>query len=113
MAVRDPHSPVVTSPSHGASRTREVELEARAGHAEDVDVLLRPHPGPPEPATLRRHLDACVAHAVGAGLSRGTAMAAHASVLESHGDDLASADELLVASLRQLLGIAPLTRQES
>jgi hypothetical protein len=74
--------------------------------------LLRPHDGDAEPEALRRHMDACVALAVEAGLCRGRALAAHASVYEACGDDLQRADEQLAASLRGLLGIPPSTRQE-
>jgi hypothetical protein len=74
--------------------------------------LLRAHGGDADPATLRRHMDACVALAVEAGLCRGRALAAHASVYEACGEDLRRADEQLAASLRGLLGIPPSTRQE-
>jgi hypothetical protein len=73
---------------------------------------LRPHHGPADPATLRRHMDACVALAVKAGLCRGRALAAHASVLEACGEDLRRADEQLAASLRGLLGLEATSRQE-
>jgi hypothetical protein len=77
-----------------------------------AERLLRPHGGAADSETLRRNMDACVAIAVEAGLCRGRALAAHASVYEACGDDLRLADEQLAASLRSLLGISPSTRQE-
>jgi hypothetical protein len=112
MAVRDPHSPRLTATPDGDRSRGEVELDEPTD-PRDPATLLRPADPGAEPATLRRHLDECVAHAVEAGLCRGTALAAHASVLELCGDDLPRADAQLVATLRRLLGLPPLPRQEN
>jgi hypothetical protein len=109
MAVRDPQSPE-GAPDDGAGPIGGVELETPGDF--DAAAVLRPL-DVDEPAALRRHMDVCVAHAVRAGLCHGTALAAHASVIEVCGDDLARADAELVAALRRLLEIAPLTRQET
>jgi hypothetical protein len=110
LAPRTHHSP--------PAPTRQSSQGVPTGPVPEADPLTRaergllPHDGPANPATLRRHMDACVALAVGAGLCRGRALAAHASVLEACGEDLHRADEQLVASLRGLLGLEATSRQE-
>jgi hypothetical protein len=109
MAVRDPHSP---APAMLTAGEGVEELEVRDDPRERAAQLLRPHEGDPDPASLRRHMDACVALAVHAGLCRGRALEAHAAVTEAWDSDLRRADEELASSLRCLLGIDPSTRQE-
>jgi hypothetical protein len=110
LAPRTPHSP--------PSAPRATAGGATTGLVTGKDPVTRaerhlvPLDGPADPATLRRHMDACVALAVGAGLCRGRALAAHASVLEACGDDLRRADEQLAASLRGLVGLDAVSRQE-
>lgn len=110
MLAGDPHSPTVTPvPGDGAEPGPPARRHPRARAAH----LLRPHAGEPEPAALRRHLEACVALADEAGLCRGRALEAHATVHESCGEDLLRADAELAVALRALLGMSPPTRQES
>jgi hypothetical protein len=73
---------------------------------ERLRAVLRPCAVHDDPSFLERHMDACVAAAVRLGLTAGTALAAQGAVLDRFAHDLARADQELVRSLSQLLGIA-------
>jgi hypothetical protein len=69
-------------------------------------ATLQPYDASRDAGRLERHMDACVAAAVGLGLTVGAALAVQGAVLDRFAHDLVRADHELVRSLSQLLGMA-------
>jgi hypothetical protein len=69
-------------------------------------AALQPLGDATDRSVVLRHMDSCVATAVGLGVTVGAALSLQASVMDRFATDLARADQELVRALSQLLGIA-------